>query len=463
MTSSVYIKTFQPDLKWIQWCFRFLKKNWKTDSEFVICAPHDCNAAIQVMQELLGHPLRLAPMDQWDENGYVHQQYMKMNADLYCDGDLITYIDSDAMLVMPTDLDKDLCVDGKPIIWQTRYDKIQTPWQNIVAGILGLQPQYEYMRAFPFTYWRETVKCCREHVEKIHGKPLHEVMRPTRFWSEFNVMGFYARVFQSDRYVWKDTEEMFLQKNKEHHWHDRVRQFHNIIDWHKGTIPFLRDLYGEPIADSAIDLFSGRVVTTPLEGQQALIDRILPHIKKNALALDVGAHEGLHAKAYQNAGAVVYAFEPVPASFIKLWDALWLGGGTALRFAVGEQDGTVFLKEVTECSEASFIGSEGEPVPCVSLDSFFSKDNVPPEGICVLKIDTEGFEPLVLRGAKNIIETYHPVIIVECQRDTLKRAGFTRSDIEDFLTGLGYSMEISMTDPRASTGEVYFFDIIATP
>lgn len=459
MTSSVFIKTYHPDLKWLEWCFRFLKRNWETNSEFVVCCPNDCVDAVTGLQELLGHPINVAPMDQWIDKGYLHQQYMKMNADLYCSGDLITYIDSDAMLMFKTDVERDLCVGGNPIIWQTHYSLIHAPWQSVVSAIMCLQPQHEYMRCFPITYHRSTPKGCREHLENLHKKTLDQLVQHSRTWTEFNVMGFYARVFQSNLYVWKDTEEMFLQENTTHHWHERVRQFHNVIDWDSRTVPFLRDLYGGPVEESSVDTISGRVIKTPKAGQEALIAKVLPHITNGSFVIDVGAHEGLHSVAYAKAGANIISFEPNSQSFTKLWRNLYLVGGTAYPFAVSDSEGFVSLHEDKDCPEATYVSKEGETqVPCVSLDTFcesFFSDNP----VRLIKIDVEGFEPMVLRGARKIIETYHPVIIIECQLQSLERNGFTKEDIEELLTG--YDLEISTTDPRASVGEKYFYDIVA--
>jgi hypothetical protein len=82
--------------------------------------------------------------------------------------------------------------------------------------------------------------------------------------------------------------------------------------------------------------------------------------------------------------------------------------------------------------------------------------------IDLIKIDVEGSEPLVLRGAREIIRRYKPIIVAECQYLALHRFGFTQEDITKYLEG--YRIEISQTDPRANTRpEEYFYDIIATP
>ncbi len=464
MTSSVFIKTHFPDLRWLQWSFRFLKKNWKTDSEFVICCPGDCIELIKPMQDDLGHDIRISPMEQWPGDlGYLHQQFMKMHADLYCKGELITYIDSDVMLAISTDVEKDLCVDGKPIIWHTPYSEIHSPWQRTVSHFLALQPQDEYMRCFPITYKPETLKSCRERIEYIHGCSLEEVIRKCHACSEFNIVGFFARVFQKDLYTWKNTSEMFVHGNENLHWHDRVKQFWSGGDWNESTIHYLKDLYGDTI-ESSVDTETRRVVKTPVIGQNRLIESILPYIVKGQIAIDVGAHQGLHSVAYANAGALVYAFEPVASSFTALWRSLYPLGGVAMPFAVSDCSGTVGLQEDPNCTEASYIKGDGE-IPCVSLDELFS--HLFPKkraNICLIKIDTEGFEPKVLKGALNLIKTDRPVVVTECQKATLERNGFTKEDIYGFFTDLDYEVTISTTDPRASLNPVnYFYDVIAMP
>lgn len=239
MTSSVFIKTQLCDLGFLEWAFKFINKNWKTNSQFVVSAPHDCSEPLQKLQFVLGQPITLAPMDQWPERGYTHQQYMKMHADNYCDGDLITFLDSDAMLVLPTDLEKDLLIDGKPIIWYTEYERLNAPWQNLVAQIMSITPKYEFMRCFPFTYHRSMFKGVRDRIEATHGD-IAAVMHNAFTWTEFNVMGLYAYVFEPERYVFRHTDNMYTKEGLTRHWHDRVRQFHRIHDWNDVT----RELMG---------------------------------------------------------------------------------------------------------------------------------------------------------------------------------------------------------------------------
>ena len=242
MRSSVFIKTFAPDLHWLEWCLRFLNKNWKGTSEFVICAPNDCSDRIKAMESILGHDISLAPMEQW-ENGYTHQQYMKMQADVYCSGEYISFIDSDAMLVRPTDFDTELMIGDKSVMWYTEYSKIPgVGWYHLVEQVLGMQPEYEFMRSFPITYHRSTISSCRAEIEAKHGMSLYDFMSSVRSWSEFNIMGFFAFVFQRHLYEWKNTWECPMHEHDAYR-HDRVRQWHNRQDEQLCTDEFLQALF----------------------------------------------------------------------------------------------------------------------------------------------------------------------------------------------------------------------------
>jgi len=246
MTSSVFIRTFDQDIPWLDWTFKFLAKNWLSTSDFVVSAPNSCSEVLKAKQDILGREIKLAPLDQWSDRGYVFQQYVKHHADLYCQGDLITYIDSDAMLILPTDVEKDLCHESNPIIWYTEYARLDAPWQQLVTQVMAIEPPHEFMRCFPITYRRSTLKDCREHIERLHARSLHDFMSTVRSWTEFNILGFYAYVFERRNYHFEHTDKMFTKEGLESNSHCRVRQFHNVRDWNDVTRKRLHDMYESP-------------------------------------------------------------------------------------------------------------------------------------------------------------------------------------------------------------------------
>lgn len=139
------------------------------------------------------------------------------------------------------------------------------------------------------------------------------------------------------------------------------------------------------------------------------------------LVLDVGAHEGQYALTLRELGyrGRIVSFEPLAAAHARLiqasrGDPAWQ---VADRVALGEADGETILHvsahslsssvlEMLPLHKQAAAGSEiigREPVPLARLDRIA----IPYFGgarAVLLKIDTQGYEDQVLRGARGILE-----------------------------------------------------------
>jgi len=156
-----------------------------------------------------------------------------------------------------------------------------------------------------------------------------------------------------------------------------------------------------------------------------------------AVAVDVGANIGVTALimgAYAGAGARVIAVEPGPQSFALLQKNLALNEAStvsAVRCAVSDAPG-----QVTFCENSAYghlaPGAEGLQVEVRTLDQIV--EDLGLTRLDLLKIDTEGFEPQVLEGAKATLERLRPVIYLELNSWALIAHG--RRDPLAFLTGL---------------------------
>jgi hypothetical protein len=58
----------------------------------------------------------------------------------------------------------------------------------------------------------------------------------------------------------------------------------------------------------------------------------------------------------------------------------------------------------------------------------------------VIKIDAEGAEIPVLRGASNLLREKHPTLIVEVDKENQPRFGFTADSLLQELKDFGYSL-----------------------
>lgn len=150
--------------------------------------------------------------------------------------------------------------------------------------------------------------------------------------------------------------------------------------------------------------------------------KLLAHIgqqKYKGVAVDVGAHIGNHALYLAALGLRVMAFEPLHFGAlmgnIKLNPELSI---TPYSCALGDRKGWVrpvgFAHQTApeRWGDVELGGcSKDTPgaVPMEPLDAFFIKD------VSLIKIDVEGMEVAVLRGARDTLADWHPDVFIEAR------------------------------------------------
>jgi FkbM family methyltransferase len=132
--------------------------------------------------------------------------------------------------------------------------------------------------------------------------------------------------------------------------------------------------------------------------------------------VDVGASTGWFAVPFAKRGHRVIAFEPNARVVTRLRDNCELNGVTIElhHAAVSDREGEVTFGHNPRFPLTS--GGSLEPgrarstfdiVPCTTLDA------VVDEPVHLIKIDVEGHERAVLRGAERLIETHRPALMLE--------------------------------------------------
>ncbi len=175
---------------------------------------------------------------------------------------------------------------------------------------------------------------------------------------------------------------------------------------------------------------------------QALKEAVVP----GGVAVDVGAHVGFYTLLFCRLvgphGRVI-AFEPLAGNFATLRENLELnrcGQAVAIRAAVldrsGEIEYTVPREEPLPGSVSLFedYGTKPERVAAVTLDDFLRAEA---RNVDYIKMDVEGAETAVLRGALETLNRCHPVLIVEIHG--LDSTGNSHPAL-DMLDELGYQV-----------------------
>lgn len=154
-------------------------------------------------------------------------------------------------------------------------------------------------------------------------------------------------------------------------------------------------------------------------------------------ALDVGAHVGLWSYNLAHWFDRVDAFEPVEAHRACFRKNVTSPKVTLYPCALGERDGCVSIKAGVDSTGDSYVDIDAlEPdVPMMSIDGAKYQD------VDFIKIDTEGYEEFVLRGAKDTIARCRPVICVEQKRQmATERFGLPALGAVKLLQGLAYQV-----------------------
>jgi len=170
-------------------------------------------------------------------------------------------------------------------------------------------------------------------------------------------------------------------------------------------------------------------------------------IKKDSNVIDVGAHIGYYtlllSKLVGEKGRV-FSFEPSSNNFSYLEKNIKLNNcknvkafHSAISDIIGEGDLQLHIKNSGD-HRIYYTGEkrETEKVPITILDSIIDK-NIK---ISFIKIDTQGTELSVLKGAENLIKRDYPLIQFEFWPLGMNAYGTPPESVLKYLNSLGYKL-----------------------
>jgi FkbM family methyltransferase len=168
-----------------------------------------------------------------------------------------------------------------------------------------------------------------------------------------------------------------------------------------------------------------RVVTGQFE--PAFIDALAAYAQAGGVLYDIGAHIGIISCAWRHlGGGQVVGFEPNPTNLGVAKTNILANGGDVthlIGIAVSDRHGRFGLQvdnaDFGQSSKGVLILSERrdqDPTAMIevnveTLDGYRDTKSIPPPSL--IKIDVEGTEAAVLRGATRTIQAFRPKIIIE--------------------------------------------------
>lgn len=177
---------------------------------------------------------------------------------------------------------------------------------------------------------------------------------------------------------------------------------------------------------------------------------LLTFTRPGCTFVDAGANFGYYSiKVAQHLGGNcrVFAFEPFPANLARLRRNVGLnpalaGAITAVPMGLSDQRTELRMSTLSDNSGAARLGEDGAcPVQLCRLDDFCREQDV--TSIQAMKIDVEGHEVRVLRGAESVLRSMRPVLLVELMGDGLRCAGSSNKELIGWLRDLGYELHVA--------------------
>jgi FkbM family methyltransferase len=163
---------------------------------------------------------------------------------------------------------------------------------------------------------------------------------------------------------------------------------------------------------------------------------------------DVGANIGYFSllAATSDPTVKVVAFEPVKDLFQKLERNVLVNGLKniiVVHTAVGEinEEKEIFLAGNNNLGMSSFHQPENysgrkEKVKVLALDDWFQTLGL--SRLDLIKLDIEGSELNALKGMRNMLEKFKPLLLIEINPDTLSMFGLIPKNIYDYLNQLNF-------------------------
>jgi FkbM family methyltransferase len=187
--------------------------------------------------------------------------------------------------------------------------------------------------------------------------------------------------------------------------------------------------------------------------------------------IDIGANNGSFAIDFAHLvgdNGKVHSYEPQRLVYYQLCGNVFMNGLNNVychNLAIGSSVDSVYIEspDYFEKGAVNFgnvkVGKTGELVIQTPLDAFENEY----KDVVFIKIDVQGYELNVIKGAENVIAKHRPYLFVEFEEDLLLEAGTSEKELQDKIESLGYVVKRFQEGIPYSTTSGKCLDCVCIP
>lgn len=239
-----------------------------------------------------------------------------------------------------------------------------------------------------------------------------------------------------------------------------VRQVLGQADQHSTPTPFSIRLSPGDVAyvsvdgidvalDTADQSVSAHIIQAG-EWEPQVVQVLRRYLTAGSVFVDIGANVGWHSAVGSSVvgpSGRVYAIEPNPDNARLIAHTIQrndLKNVELLPFALSEHTGFAAFRSAIGSNGGFAWGNDPSFIdPAVTIVPTLRFDDLQIARVDVIKMDVEGAEPMVMRGAVEMIDRDHPVIIFEFSCDMTQRvAGVAPREHLRFFENHGYTLSM---------------------
>ena len=331
--------------------------------------------------------------------------YLYLNGGFFIDSDMMTHVHMNE--IYSSTHDHILTIADIEVNKQC-HPEIQSP--VIFNGLMGCVPQSRIVyRALVNAY---TVKLRLLEKQRLYFCYMLYVITE-KLKNQYNIL-FFTETVDHNFDLYSSTTDTNGCKIATHFYaYDKV--IPQIVHLRSNvTGRFNNQEFPFVVHSTLYDKVVSTAITITREWEPRISQLIIDSMKPGGVFIDIGANIGWHSKVVQNEGYDVIAFEPEPANFNILKENCTKSGSTLYDLALGEQAETLLIERNPINYGDSFISETGTTaVSVVRLDDIMIQETI--EKVNVVKMDVQGFETNVIKGATNFFNSLNKgtTIIIE--------------------------------------------------